>query len=65
MFYLYLLTSLAHPDEHYIGFKANLKNRVKSHNEGRRSTRRNNDDGSWSPTSLSTMGEGLERLSTI
>ena len=34
MFYVYLLASLGHADRRYVGFTTNLKQRVKSHNEG-------------------------------
>jgi len=34
MFYVYLLRSLSHPDQRYVGFTADLKKRFKSHNEG-------------------------------
>lgn len=34
MFYVYLLVSLPHPDQRYVGFSTNLKDRVKAHNEG-------------------------------
>jgi len=33
VFYVYLLVSLANPDQHYV-FTTDLKQRVKSHNEG-------------------------------
>lgn len=33
MHYVYLLQSVSHPDQRYIGFTANLKNRFRSHNE--------------------------------
>ena len=32
--YVYLLRSLSHPHERYIGFTSNLKKRFRSHNEG-------------------------------
>ena len=34
MFYVYLLSSIADPTQRYVGFTTNLKQRVKSHNEG-------------------------------
>jgi putative endonuclease len=34
MHYVYLLRSLADSDRRYVGFTANLKARLKSHNEG-------------------------------
>ncbi len=34
MHYVYLLRSVAHPDQRYIGFTSDLKKRFKSHNEG-------------------------------
>ncbi len=34
MFYVYLLISLADPNQRYVGFTTNLKQRVRSHNEG-------------------------------
>ena len=32
MFYVYLLESISEPSERYIGFTANLKDRLKRHN---------------------------------
>ncbi len=34
MFYVYLLKSLDGSGDHYLGYSADLKDRVKSHNEG-------------------------------
>ena len=34
MFYVYLLISLTDPSQRYVGFTADLKARLKSHNEG-------------------------------
>ena len=34
MFYVYLLISIADPDQRYVGFTTDVKRRVKSHNEG-------------------------------
>ena len=34
MFYVYLLVSIAHPDQRYVGFTTDLKARVKAHNAG-------------------------------
>ncbi|HEY3888801.1 MAG TPA: GIY-YIG nuclease family protein [Caulobacteraceae bacterium] len=34
MFYVYLLSSIADPAQRYVGFTADLKRRVKSHNKG-------------------------------
>jgi len=34
MFYVYLLISIADPDQRYIGFTTDLARRLKSHNEG-------------------------------
>ncbi len=34
MFYVYLLISIADPERRYVGFTADLKQRIKSHNEG-------------------------------
>jgi predicted GIY-YIG superfamily endonuclease len=35
MFYVYLLQSLKRPQEHYVGFTEDLKERVKDHNSGK------------------------------
>jgi predicted GIY-YIG superfamily endonuclease len=35
MYYVYLLHSIAHPQERYVGFTADLKARFKSHNAGK------------------------------
>ena len=35
MYYVYLLQSVAQPEQRYIGFTADLKNRSKAHNAGR------------------------------
>jgi putative endonuclease len=35
MHYVYLLQSVARPEQRYIGFTADLKNRFKAHNAGR------------------------------
>ncbi len=35
MFYVYRLQSLKHPERSYIGFSADLKQRVKDHNAGK------------------------------
>lgn len=34
MHYVYLLRSLSHPEQRYVGFTSDLKKRLKSHNEG-------------------------------
>ena len=34
MFYVYLIQSLSEPDQRYTGFTADLKTRLKKHNEG-------------------------------
>lgn len=34
MFYVYLLISIADPAQRYVGFTTDLKQRVKSHNDG-------------------------------
>lgn len=34
MKYVYLIRSLPHPDQHYIGLTGNLDNRLKKHNDG-------------------------------
>ncbi|MEJ0023914.1 MAG: GIY-YIG nuclease family protein [Alphaproteobacteria bacterium] len=34
MFYVYLLESVSSPGQRYVGFTADLENRLKSHNEG-------------------------------
>ena len=34
MHYVYLLQSISHPDQRYIGYTSNLKNRFRSHNAG-------------------------------
>ena len=33
MYYVYLLESISHPNQRYVGFTANLKSRVGSHNK--------------------------------
>ena len=35
MFYVYILKSLKFPEQNYIGFSTNLKQRILSHNEGK------------------------------
>jgi putative endonuclease len=35
MFYVYVLESIEDSEIHYLGYSANLKNRVSSHNEGK------------------------------
>ena len=35
MFYVYILESLEDSEKHYLGYSSDLKNRVKSHNDGR------------------------------
>jgi len=35
MCYAYLLVSIGHPNQHYIGLTRDLKKRLKDHNEGR------------------------------
>lgn len=34
MYYVYLLQSLSHPDQHYVGFTEDLRKRLQTHNEG-------------------------------
>lgn len=34
MYYVYMLRSIPNPDQTYIGFTKNLKNRLTSHNNG-------------------------------
>ncbi len=34
MYYVYLLQSLNHPKEHYVGYSTDLRSRVKAHNWG-------------------------------
>lgn len=34
MFYVYLIQSEAFPEQRYVGFTTNLKNRVAAHNAG-------------------------------
>ncbi len=34
MYYVYVLESIENPEKHYLGYSSDLKNRVKSHNEG-------------------------------
>jgi predicted GIY-YIG superfamily endonuclease len=34
MYYVYILRSLTSPEQTYIGFSADLKKRIKKHNEG-------------------------------
>ena len=34
MFYVYMLRSIPHPDQTYIGFTGNLKSRFSAHNSG-------------------------------
>lgn len=35
MFYVYLLVSIGHPEQHYTGITGDLKNRIRDHNEAR------------------------------
>ena len=35
MFYVYLLESIAHPGQRYVGLTADLKTRLKDHNAGK------------------------------
>ncbi|MBT8370807.1 MAG: GIY-YIG nuclease family protein [Deltaproteobacteria bacterium] len=35
MHYVYLIKSASHPDQKYIGITSDLKERLKTHNEGR------------------------------
>ena len=35
MHYVYLIKSTSHPDQKYIGITSDLKDRLKTHNEGR------------------------------
>jgi predicted GIY-YIG superfamily endonuclease len=37
MYYVYLIRSIPHPDQTYVGFTENLKARLKSHNSGQSS----------------------------
>ena len=37
MYYVYLIRSILHPDQTYIGFTEGLKARLKSHNSGQSS----------------------------
>ena len=34
MFYVYLIRSIAHPEQRYIGYTTNLKERLAAHNAG-------------------------------
>jgi predicted GIY-YIG superfamily endonuclease len=34
MFYVYLLQSISHPDQRYVGFSTELKDRLAEHNAG-------------------------------
>ncbi len=34
MYYVYLLQSESSPEQHYVGFSADLKSRLKAHNAG-------------------------------
>ncbi len=34
MYYVYLIQSESHPDQHYIGFSEDLRSRLKAHNAG-------------------------------
>lgn len=34
MYYVYLLQSQSHPEEHYTGFTTHVQERLKKHNEG-------------------------------
>ncbi|MCF7849306.1 MAG: GIY-YIG nuclease family protein [Kiritimatiellales bacterium] len=34
MHYVYILKSIAHPSQSYVGYTADLKNRINKHNEG-------------------------------
>ena len=34
MYYVYLLRSIPHPDQNYIGYTKDLKSRLQSHNHG-------------------------------
>lgn len=34
MYYIYLVRSIPNPDQHYVGFTGNLRERVEKHNEG-------------------------------
>ena len=34
MFYVYILRSESHPDQTYVGFTADLKQRLRTHNQG-------------------------------
>jgi putative endonuclease len=42
VFYVYLLISISDPTQRYVGFTTNLKQRVKSHNEGASAQTRKN-----------------------
>jgi len=35
MYYTYILESLSNPGQHYIGYTADLKSRLKAHNDGK------------------------------
>lgn len=35
MFYVYVLSSISHPDKNYVGFTENLKERLSAHNSGK------------------------------
>ena len=35
MHYVYLIKSIPHPDQRYIGITADIKGRLKAHNQGR------------------------------
>ncbi len=34
MYYVYLLQSISNPDQKYVGYTANLKQRIQTHNSG-------------------------------
>lgn len=35
MFYVYLIRSIEHPEQKYIGYSADLKQRLQDHNDGK------------------------------
>ena len=63
MTYVYLLQSIAFPDQKYIGSSFNLKKRLDAHNEGRSTPKHpNTNPGNYSATSLFRMNLKLMSL---